>query len=171
FDPDAPWDQMGGKNPHTIASVAPGYIRPIAGVVLGPDGQLYSGWEAKYGVYGGAVAITDPASGKTQTIENPLGEQAVSGVAIGEFLYVGTSLDGNGLPHKSGEFARFGVLDKTTHKVLFKHEFPGASNVSHLLFDQTAKRLAMAVDGQLKLFTTEGNAFTDLSAPGVGTSI
>src|SRR5439155_2997054 len=69
YDPDAPWDQIGGKNPRTIATVSPGYIRPIAGVVLGPDGNLYSGWEAKYGTYGGAVAITDPATGKTQVIE------------------------------------------------------------------------------------------------------
>ena len=54
---------------------------------------------AKDGVYGGAVAVTDPSSGATDLLENPFGRQTVSGLALDDaFLYVGTSLEANGLP-------------------------------------------------------------------------
>ena len=41
FDPSAPWDQIHHVNPKTIARVSPEYIRPVAGVIVGPDGRLY----------------------------------------------------------------------------------------------------------------------------------
>jgi len=82
YDPEQPWDQWNNVNPKTIASITKdGYIRPTGGVVLGPDNKLYSGWQARYGAYGGAVAITDPTTGKTELIENPLGEQPIMGLA------------------------------------------------------------------------------------------
>ena len=72
---------------------------------LGPDGKLYTGWLAKYGTYGGAVSITDPKTGETELIENPLGEQAILRRALptADFIYVGSCLAGNGLPAKTGE--------------------------------------------------------------------
>src|SRR5439155_11442319 len=94
YNPDQPWDQLSNKNPRTIAHLADrGYIRPVAGVVVGPSQKkLYSGWMAKYGTYGGAIAVTDPADGKTELIENPLGQQAIAGLAVDDTqLYVGTS--------------------------------------------------------------------------------
>ena len=39
---------------------------------------------AKYGSYGGAISITDPKDGKTELIENPLGEQAIAGLAVND---------------------------------------------------------------------------------------
>ena len=102
YDPDLPWDQWNRKNPRPVASVSPAYIRPTGGI-LAVNGKLYSGWMAKYGTYGGAVAVTDPQTGKTELIENPLGEQSVEGLAVDErFAYVGTSLTANGLPDKEG---------------------------------------------------------------------
>ena len=99
YDPAAPWDQWNHRNPRTIHRVGPAYIRPEGGIVTGPDGKLYSGWMAAYGTYGGAVAITDPASGNTDLLENPLGKQAISGVATdGQLLFVGTSLVGTACP-------------------------------------------------------------------------
>src|SRR5213076_338199 len=83
YDPIQPWDQLGGKNPRTIAHLTTkGYIRPTAGVRVGPGGLLYSGWMASYGKYGGAIAVTDPKSGATKLIENPLGEQAITALAV-----------------------------------------------------------------------------------------
>jgi hypothetical protein len=174
YDPESPWDQWNNVNPRVIASVGEkGYIRPTAGVVAATDGRLYSGWMAKYGVYGGAVVITDPATGQTQLIENPLGEQAVEGLAVDErFIYVGTSLGANGLPNKTGESARFGVIDKATKKVVFQREFEGASGVRTFWLDTRTKRLAFSVDGKLYLFDTATREFTPVSnAPKVGSRI
>ncbi len=175
YDPEAPWDQWNNVNPRVIASVGEkGYIRPTAGVLLGADGKLYSGWMAKYGVYGGAIAITDPTTGETVLLENPLGEQAVEGLAVDEkFLYVGTSLGANGLPNKAGEWARFGVVDRTTKQVVFRQEFEGASGVRTFWLDTPTKRLAFSVDGELRLFDTVSRQFLDPSAetPPVGSRI
>lgn len=175
YDPEAPWDQWNNVNPRVIASIGEkGYIRPTAGVLVAPDGKLYSGWMAKYGVYGGAVAITDPTTGDTELIENPLGEQAVEGLAVDEkFLYIGTSLGANGLPNKRGEWARFGVMNKSTRQVVFRHEFEGVSGVRTFWLDARTKRLALSVDGRLHLFDTASRQFVSppADAPRVGSRI
>ncbi len=163
YDPEAPWDQWGGANPKVFADVGDrGYIRPVAGICEGPDGKLYSGWMAKYGVYGGAVAITDPATGDTRLIENPLGEQAVSGLAVDEkFIYIGTSLGANGLPNKTGEAVKLGIIDRAAGKVIFEMPFEGASHVSKFALDSSVKRLAFAVDGRLRMFDTSSRKLLD----------
>jgi len=172
YDADEPWNQWDNKNPKVIASVgAKGYIRPTGGAVFGPDGTLYSGWMARYGTYGGAVAITDPESGETELIENPLGEQAISGVAVdSKCIYVGSSLGANGLPNKTGESARFGVIDLSTRKVAFEHTFEGASGVRVLACDEKVGRVVVSVDGALKIFDSAKGEFiggmpADLPAP------
>ena len=49
YDPAQSWDQWNNKNPVAIAHLGPrGYIRPIAGILVGPDGMLYSGWMAQH---------------------------------------------------------------------------------------------------------------------------
>lgn len=161
YDPARPWNQIDHVNPRVIASVGSrGYIRPTAGICLGPDGRLYSGWMAKYGVYGGAVAITDPSTGETELIENPLGEQAISGVVVGEsVLYVGSSLAANGLPNKKGEYARFGILDLATGKVVFREEIEGAVNVRPLCYDPITRRVAVSVNGKIRFFNTRTRKF------------
>ena len=154
YDPAQPWDQIGLKNPRVIKRLSTsGYIRPEAGVTVGPDGKLYAGWLTKYGAYGGAVSITDPKTGDTELIENPLGEQAIHGVAADDkFIYVGTSLAGNGLPHKKGEWARFGMVDLATRKVVYQHEFDGCAGVRVLGCDPRSNRVVLSVGGKLTLF-------------------
>lgn len=160
YDPTKPWDQWNLKNPRPVAKVGPDYIRPTGGIVTGPDGRLYSGWMAQYGRYGGAVAITDPATGRTDLIVNPLGEQAVEGVAVdARHLYVGTSLSANGLPAKRGESAKFGVFDLAARQPVFTREFPGAGGVRALAHDAKTGRVAMAADGVLRLFDVETRSF------------
>ena len=151
YDPAAPWDQWNGTNPKTIASVgASGYVRPVGGALVGPGGKLYSGWMAKYGVYGGAVAMTDLATGKTELIENPLGEQTVSSVATdGTWLLVGTDRAANGLPLKPNASARFGIVDPGTRKTLWQHTFTNASAVKGVSYDRRTGLAVFAVDGQL----------------------
>jgi len=160
YDPDQPWDEWSGKNPRPVARVGPAYIRPTGGIVVGPDGKLYSGWMAQYGHYGGAIAITDPATGATRVIENPLGEQAVEGLAVdGRYAYVGTSLTANGLPAKPGESPCFGIVELATGEVAFRREFPKASGVRAVVYDAQTKRLAMAVDGRLRIFDPASQRF------------
>ena len=162
YDPAQPWDQVNHKNPKVVANVgAKGYIRPEGGTSLGPDGKLYTGWLAKYGVYGGAVSITDPKTGDTELIENPLGEQAIVGAIAGGdgFVYVGSSLSANGLPYKKGEWARFGMVELATKKVLFQHEFDGIYGVSVLGYDPGSKRVAISVGGKLCIFDAAKREF------------
>lgn len=164
YDPEQPWDQWNHKNPRVIGDVGErGYIRPIGGVRLGPDGKLYSGWMAKYGTYGGAIAITDLKSGKTDLIENPLGEQAVYDVVTdGKVAYTGTSLGANGLPNKKGESPKFGIIDLKTAKAVFEKVFEGASHVRVLALDEKSGRVAMSVSGKMALFDTSKREFVEL---------
>ena len=121
---------------------------------------------ARYTVYGGAVAITDPATGATELIENPLGEQAVEGLAVdGRCAYVGTSLGANGLPSKPNESPHFGAVDLASHEVLFQHTFEGAGGVRGVAYDPQTKRVAMSVDGKLRVFDAASRRFVhDLRA-------
>lgn len=153
YDPKAPWDQWNDRNPKHVARVSPAYIRPIGGIRVGPDGKLYSGWMARYGTYGGAVAITDPATGETTLIENPLGNQAVAGLAVDHaHAYVGTTLGANGLPNKPKESPRFGMIELATQKVVFKQEFQGAGSVGHVHYEKKNKVVVMVVGGTLRTF-------------------
>ncbi len=157
IDPNAPWYQYDRKNPVVIDSLGRrGYIRPVAGVRLGPDSKLYSGWMAKYGIYGGAVAVTDPVSGATNLIENPFGRQTVSGLAVDDaYLYVGTSLEANGLPVKTGEPPQFGVMGVEARQPVLNQPFEGATTVDRFTCNSAAQRVAFAVDGALRVFNVE----------------
>ena len=173
FDPAESWDQWNGKNPKTIGSLgARGYIRPVGGALMGPGGKLYSGWMAKYGVYGGAVAITDLHSGKTDLIENPLGEQTVSGLATdGKTLFIGSDRTANGLPNKPNDSARFGVLDPNHKSPSFQHTFTNATRVSAIGWDAKSSTVVFAVDGQLHRYTpgTQEPPSAIANAPKLGT--
>ena len=165
YDRKKPWDQKNNVNPKTIAYVGrdKGYIRPIAGALFGPDGKLYVGWMAAYGKYGGAVSITDPDTGETTLIENPLGELAISGVAVdSQYIYVGTSLGANGLPNKTGESAKFGIVDPATKGVVFERTFEGASTIGLPGYDVPTKRLVISNAGKLMLFDTKVRDFLSL---------
>ena len=156
YDPSQPWDKWNAKNPKIIKKLSPKWIRPSTGIVIGPDNKLYSTWWAAYGKYGGAVAITDPETGDTQTIENPLGEQALEGVATdGKFVYIGSSLNANGLPDKAGESPKFGMVEIATHKVVFEQAFADSGVVRIMAHDPKSKRVAFCVDGKVELFDTE----------------
>ncbi len=161
YNPKQKWDQWGKQNPQTLVSLnTRGYVRPTGGILASPEGLLYSGWMAAYGKYGGAVAITHPDTGATELIENPLGEQAIEGLAIdGHYAYVGTSLSANGLPNKTGEYARFGVIDLKTKQVVFRHEFLGTESVRQVVRDAKTGLVSLVVGGKLTLFDPEKRVF------------
>ncbi len=154
YNADKPWNQWDNENPRVIAHLAgKGYIRPIGGTVCGPDGKLYTGWMAKYGAYGGAISITDPATEKTDLIENPLGQQAMAGIAVdSKYLYIGTSLAGNGLPRKKDESAGFGVIDLATREIVYKEVYDGATSVRPLGCSDRLGRVAVTGSGKVRIF-------------------
>jgi hypothetical protein len=172
YDPNQPWDQINGKNPRTLAHLTSrGYIRPTGGVVLGSDGRLYSGWMAKYGTYGGAIAITDRKTGKTDLIENPLAEQAITALDVdadAKFAFAGTGLHGNGLPNKPNEKTQFGVIDLATRKVVFQQPIDGGE-VAGVRYDAKTKQVVF----KKKIFDapaeTPSVTAYPLIAPGDGT--
>lgn len=159
YDPAAPWDQWNQKNPRPLAALGQkGYIRPVGGIRVGPDGKLYAGWMAKYGNYGGALSITDPANGKTELIENPLGKQSVTSFDLDEQrVYIGTSLEGNGLPHQPGP-AKFGMLDLATKKVILEKPIAAAAAV-RITFEPVTRRVAFTIKDALHLFNPADGEF------------
>lgn len=161
YNPAIEWDKLYGTNPRLIAKVGPAYIRPTGGVVTGLNGLLYSGWMARYNIYGGALAITNLLdNGKTEILENPLGQQAISGVAVDEdFIYLGTSLRGNGLPIKRGESAQIGVFDITTKSVIFQLSFDRAIEVTSIICNPELNLVAMLVMGRLHIFNPNNQEF------------
>jgi len=172
YDPAQPWDEMGGKNPRTIAHLTTkGYIRPVAGIHLASDGTLYSGWIASYGKYGGAIAVTNPDSEETTLIENPLGQQGISSLAVDDqFLYVGTTLEGNGLPPKPNEKPQFGILDRAGGKVVFQQPL-GEGGIGRIVIDRKTNQLAIVADHSLKLFDLASRKFKELPPDIAGLSM
>ena len=167
FDPREPWDQLGNKNPRSLARLTTrGYIRPLAGIHLGDDGKLYSGWMAAYGKYGGAIAVTDRESGETTLWENPLGEQAISAMAVArDVIYAGTTLAGNGLPAKPNEKPQFGVIDRASGKVLSRFPVEGSA-VTKIFHDATSDAVFLVLgDGRMWRFNLKTNELYPAGAP------
>jgi len=165
YDPTRPWNQWQGTNPKSIARLnARGYIRPVAGIRAGPDGKLYAGWMAKYGVYGGAISITDPESGKTELIENPLGQQAIQSFDVnGQNLYIGTRLGANGLPDQKGR-AQFGVIDLASRRVRFKQAF-AARSVSRIRWEGRSSTVLLVIAGKLCRYDAKTHAIVNDPVP------
>lgn len=165
FDPGKPWDQWNRKNPRPAGDVGDrGYIRPHGGIVTGPDGRLYAGWMAKYGTYGGAVSITDPKTGETDLIENPLGTQSINSIDVDEAnVYAGTGLDANGLPHQKGP-CKFGMIDLASRQVVFEKPFD-ASSVSRVVFEKTSSQVFFTVSNKLFQFDPKSKKLTDNPIP------
>lgn len=156
MDPRLPWEQYERKNPVTIASLAPrGYTHPRGGIVMGLDGKLYSGWAAKPGARGGAVAVTDPETGETELVENPFGPQAVSGLAMDESLiYVGTSAGPAGGAEGKGPVSQLGVMGVDTRQPYKNFPFEGAAAITCLCRNAVLPRLAFAVDSSFHMLDT-----------------
>ena len=114
LDIQEPWNEWDRKNPHVLEYLAQkGYQQATGGIVASAAGKLYSGWSASPGACGGAIAVTDPVSGKTSLFRNPAGAQAIAGLALNdEYLFAGTSIDVDGPapnPEAKPQFAVLGL--------------------------------------------------------------
>lgn len=170
FDPDAAWDQIGHVNPRTLATVAPDYIRPTGGIVALPGNRLASGWMAKYGAFGGAVAITELPSGKTTLHRDPLGPWPVEALcAAGSLLFLATGNGANGLPSKEGAPTQLGLLDPADGKILWRGEIPGVAAARNPVFDPARNAVWFVAGGLLRRFDLAARTLAPVGdAPKVG---
>lgn len=165
YDPEAGWSQLDNANPRTLESVGPRLIRPSGKSVLGPDGNVWTGWMAAYGVFGGGLSRVDVDTMEMTAWYDPVPEQAVAGMAADEqYLYFITSGSANGLATREVE-PHFAVWD-CSGRIAWQRAFERGS----LLHSVAAAggRAAVAVDSRIELFSPARLAFegaVDLAAP------
>lgn len=151
LNPADPWEQFAGSNPRTIARLRErGLKRCDGGMVMGPGGKkLYSGWTMGDEMDHGAVAITDPESGETQIIENPLGSAPITGIAVDEnFIYLLTGpVEGT----KGRVPVQFGVIGVDTHQVCAGFPLEDTASARWLTLARTKNIAVFAVDGGIRM--------------------
>lgn len=154
LDIEEPWNEWDGKNPRILESLeSKGYQKASGGIVASRDGKLYSGWSASPGAYGGAVAVTDPGTGKTSLRANPAGVQGITGLALNEeYLFAGTTVEGDGMPPRPDASPQFAVLGLDTVQPYWSRGFEGGKTVNRLLYNAVAGCVTMAVDNVLHIF-------------------
>lgn len=160
YDPLMPWDQWNHRNPRPLGSVDKNnQIRPTGEMLLGPDGNLYSGWQAIYGRYGGALVRLDPRTERITTWEDPLGEECVTALATDDRrLYLGTGHGANGLPAREGD-GHFAVWDIAAEKIVFRQRIPGENSVGRIGVSRTAGKVYVGVGGALRVFDVKSMSF------------
>jgi len=98
YDPEKPWDQVNNVNPKTIGSVGPAFIRPHARSVIGADNNIWTGWWAEYGTYGGCISRIDTGTNIVDSWPSYIEGQAINSIAAGKkYIYYTTGKNGNGL--------------------------------------------------------------------------
>ena len=178
YDPEQPWDQWNHVNPRPIASLrSEGLCRPTGRMRLGPDGKLYSGWQAEYGRYGGALARLDPANGEVRTWHDPLGPEAVGAMTLDDrHVYIGTNLSANGLSAKPGD-GHFGVFDIAAEEFVYVEQMkddPSVRPVGTLRGEDGSRLVIVPVGDIARVFDADALEFRDDIAvetpdsPGVG---
>jgi hypothetical protein len=157
YEPDAAWDQINNRNPRTLKPVGPAFIRPEARSVIGPDGAFWTGWMARYGVYGGALSRVDTGDHEVKVWADPVPGQTVGWLAAdSRFLYFATAGQANGLPPGSGPF-HFVVWHPEGRKA-FDHEF--GSGVQPSWVACAAGLVSVAVGSELHVFDPARMQFT-----------
>ncbi|MFK7693706.1 hypothetical protein [Paenibacillus sp. HJGM_3] len=163
YDPAAPWDQLGNVNPRTLESVGDVWIRPLGHSIVGPERAIYTGWSAKYGVYGGGITRLDTGTLELTRWPNPLADQQVSSLAADDrYVYFVTSRGGNGLPPQE-EPCHFGVLTPDG-AVVYRETLPAEAKPGKLV--AAGGRVWLAQDDTLRVFSPEALSFVDTIALG-----
>jgi len=110
YDPSKEWNQLDNVNPKTLKSVSPALIRPTGRSVVGPDGNIWTGWSAKYGTYGGGLSCIDTDTHEVTSWYDPVPHQAVAGLASdGRYLYFTTNGEASGLAYNGDVKCHFVV--------------------------------------------------------------
>ena len=110
YDPKKEWNQLDNVNPKTLTSVSPELIRPTGRSVVGPDGDIWTGWSAKYGTYGGGLSRIDTDTQEVKSWYDPVPHQAVAGLASdNQYLYFTTNGQASGLSYNNNVKCHFVV--------------------------------------------------------------
>ncbi|MFD1174873.1 hypothetical protein ACFQ3W_00950 [Paenibacillus puldeungensis] len=157
YDPAKPWDQLNNLNPQTLRSVGPELIRPEGRSVIGPDGGFWTGWSAKYGVYGGGLSRVDPVTFEVECWLDPVPQQQIAGVASDDkFIYFTTNGGASGLPHRAVP-CRFGIWAPgkgLVHEEIFPEEQEAGNAIVAL-----GGKVACGVGARICIFDRESRSF------------
>jgi hypothetical protein len=157
YDPSEPWNQLDNTNPRTLRSVSPELIRPAGKSVLGPDGNVWTGWTARYGIYGGGLSRVDPESLEVTSWYDPIPQQAVTGLTADEqYLYFVTSGQANGLATKTEPF-HF-VVWSADGQIVWQRRFAQGQALASVAAGCGV--IAVAVDSSLEFFSARDQRFT-----------
>lgn len=156
YAPGETWNQVDNRNPQTLRSVSPALIRPSAKSVIGPDGNFWTGWMARYGVYGGGLSRVDVGTLQVTSWYDPIPEQAVVGLGADDrYLYFSTGGGANGLPSRTQPFA-FVVWDPDGREI-WRKRF--AEGVTLGQATSVGQRVLLQVDAKLAVFNPDIMAF------------
>ena len=144
YDPSKPWDQYNNVNPETLKTVAPELIRPTGKSIIGPDGNFWTGWSAKYGTYGGGLSRIDAKSKEMTYWYDPVPNQQIAGLTCDDrYLYFTTNGEASGREDKVEPF-NLCVWD-LEGKITWRQVFESGVNLG----------VVLAADGYL--FVSAGN--------------
>lgn len=110
YDPREEWNQVDNINPKTIGNVNPALIRPEGRSVTGPDGNIWTGWSAKYGVYGGGLSCVNTQTNELKSWYDPIPNQQIVGItADKKYVYFTTNGGASGLSYNKEAKCNFAV--------------------------------------------------------------
>ena len=110
YDPGEAWNQVDNINPKTLGSVNPELIRPEGRSITGPDGNVWTGWSAKYGVYGGGLSCVNTKTNEIKKWYDPIPNQQIAGLASDKnHLYFTTNGGASGLAYNKEAKCNFAV--------------------------------------------------------------
>lgn len=151
YDPSAPWNAFDNINPKMFASVKPKLIRPTGRSVMGPDGGIWTGWSAAYGVYGGGLSRIQPDTLKMEYWYDPVPNQQVAGlIADDKYLYFTTNGGASGLNYNHDINCHFAVWKPGTGIIkdftLPKGETPGFGVLAH------GNVVALVINNEIRIY-------------------
>jgi hypothetical protein len=162
YDPKQPWNQWEGVNPRTIGSIAQhNQCRPTGRMHSSPDGNLYSGWQAGYGEYGGALVRLNPRTDAMTVWRNPLGDEPVISLAVDDrYAYMGTDQTANGLPRREGK-GQFGVWSLAEARVVFQQRMETMKAVRCIGVLRQPRLALFPERDELHVFDVDARQFRD----------
>jgi hypothetical protein len=171
YYPDRPWEQ--GINPKSIEVLNPRYIRPHTRSVIGADGNVWTGWMANYGTYGGAISKIDVKTDHVSVYENIIPEQGIESIVAGKnAVFFSTTGQGNGLPYRN--IPVWLVKMDYEGNVLWKEEFDtehklgSMAIIDDLLFVKTGNEITVFDANSMNRITVLNYQVTDNGPPLTG---
>lgn len=172
YDPRKPWNQFENVNPKTLRSVAPQKMgRPIAGSILGPDGNIWTGWCGIYSVYGGGISRIDAETNEVTGWFGLVPEQSIGHITAGKnHIYATSHWMNSGLPYRFDEPFCLLRLDMDCN-IVWREQFQIGQFPECLTV--IGKRLFMTMrdrlDGKAKLFVYDEDTMKKITVKEMGT--